>query len=122
VPAYAFSAHAMGSATSVPNVPGITGARPAPKPSATKCAGCAIRNENDGGPIAIAMPLSEVVERARQRRERLTPLVKNRQRSVDGNRADRRQWQAERERNRTDAFAHRRRRGEAQFVVVTARE
>src|SRR3954462_15930233 len=45
---FVHSAAAIGTANSVPNVPGAPGTRPVPNPNAMKCAGCCMRKPNVG--------------------------------------------------------------------------
>jgi len=54
-----------------------------------------------------------MIECARERRQRLAVLVAHRKPRVDGDRADRRERKPQRERDRVDALAQRRRCGEA---------
>src|SRR5688500_9999929 len=52
----------IGSARSVPKVPGASGARPAPAPKAMKCAGWRSTKRAEGRASAAALPSAEMVE------------------------------------------------------------
>ena len=60
--------HAIGHATSVPNVPGATGERPAPSPSARKCAGRTNRNDTGTAGCDMGWELSAARRFRRRRR------------------------------------------------------
>src|SRR5688572_27546066 len=59
------SSHQSGNATSVPAVPGAKGDRPAPKPSAMKCAGWLKAKRACGRAMIIRRSCCEVIEAAR---------------------------------------------------------
>src|SRR4051812_32009221 len=99
--------------TSVPAVPGATGDKPAPKPSAMKCAGCETRKRASGrsGEVVVsaAIDLHGLAVRAEQAHT-LAAL----------DLADARERHAQHVGELRDAFPRIGRRGEAQLVVVAA--
>src|ERR1043165_36704 len=109
----------MGSATSVPAVPGATGESPAPNPSAMKCAGCDTRNASDGW---RRMTSTEVIESARRGRKGLAFLVPNDQTGSRLDTAYPRQREAKLDRERLQGRLCTLRRREAQLVIVAAGE
>src|SRR5258708_25335506 len=101
-------------ATSVPKVPGAFGARPAPKPSAMKCAGWARRNFASGP--------GEVVVSAAIDAHRLAVGSDQAHALAALHLADAREGHAEDVGELGDAVARGGRGGEAELVVVAARE
>src|SRR5215213_5459927 len=66
----------IGSARSVPKVPGATGARPAPAPKAMKCAGWRSTNRAEGA-CPPARPSAEMVEPLTLQPERIADRVEH---------------------------------------------
>src|SRR5437764_101032 len=115
------SAAAIGSATSVPTVPGTIGERPAPNPSAMKCAGCDTRNLSDGARrIGFKGLSAEMIEGRRRRRERLSALVSHDELAAWIDAANAGEGQRELPRELLKRRFGARWRGEAELVVIPA--
>src|SRR6478672_2787074 len=107
------SAQQIGNATSVPAVPGAIGDRPAPNPSAMKCAGCETRKRASGRS-------GEVVVSAAIDLHRLAVGAQQAHALAALHLPDARERHAQHVGELGDAFARVGRRREAQLVVVAA--
>src|SRR5689334_5213167 len=107
-----------GHATSVPNVPGATGASPAPNPSAMKCAGFASRKRT----LGRALRLAEMIKPALRQRHGLAGVIDHHHAAAGFHRTDARNIHLDLPGAHVDLIAQIYRRSEGELVVVSARE
>src|SRR5690242_1730574 len=103
-----------GHATSVPKVPGATGARPAPNPSARKCDGLA----NIKRSVGRALSRAEVIKAALRQEDRTSLIIDDDDTVAAFHCTDARNRDAGLSRALLDPVPLRARSGERQLVIV----